>query len=174
MELLQLAKKRQSDRSYSEKKVDPQIIRHCLEIAHLAPSSINSQPWRFVIVEDEAVRLKLAKALQVELRGNVINKFVPEAPVLIAFCGEKDARRRSFDMGAAVNYFCLAAAEQGLGTCIMGGMNEDEANQALNLPDDYKLEVVVAVGYSNQETREKNRKDLDDMIFYNQFGNKAK
>ena len=174
MELLQLAKKRQSDRSYSEKKVDPQIIRQCLEIAHLAPSSINSQPWRFVIVEDEAVRLKLAKALQVELRGNTINKFALEAPILIAFCGEKDARRRSFDLGAAVNYFCLAAAEQGLGTCIMGGMKEDEANQVLNLPDDYKLEVVVAVGYSNQETREKNRKDVDEFIFYNQFGNKAK
>ena len=174
MELLQLVKQRQSDRSYTQDKVDLETIKKCLEIAHLAPSSINSQPWRFIIVDDEQVRANLAKALQVELKGNTINKFAPTVPLFVAFCGEKDARRRSFDLGAAVNYFCLALAEQGLGSCIMGGMKEEEAVKALNIPEDYKLEIVVAVGYSTQETREKNRKDLDDLLFYNQFGNKAK
>ena len=174
MDFLQLAKKRQSDRSYAEKQVDLQTILKCLEIAHLAPSSTNSQPWRFIIVDDEAVRAKLAKSLQVELRGNTINKFATGVPAFVAFCAEKDARRRSFDLGAAVNYFCLALAEQGLGSCIMGGMKEEEAVKALNIPEDYKLEIVVAVGYSTQETREKNRKDLDELLFYNQFGNKTK
>ena len=151
MDFLQLAKKRQSDRSYTDKPIDLQIVLKCLETAHFAPSAINLQPWRFIIIEDNETKQKVCRALQVA-----------------------SAKWCKFDVGAAVNYFCLALAEQGIGSCIMGGMYEDQINEILNIPPSFEVEVIVAVGYSEQETREKNRKNVDEFVFYNQFGNKTK
>ena len=174
MDFLQLAKKRQSDRSYTDKPIDLQILLKCLETAHLAPSAINLQPWRFIVIEDNETKQKVCRALQVARGENVINSFAQKAPVLVAFCGDTSAKWHKFDVGAAVNYFCLALAEQGIGSCIMGGMYEDQINEILNIPPSFEVEVIVAVGYSEQETREKNRKNVDEFVFYNQFGNKTK
>ena len=57
MEFEELIQKRQSDRKYTEGKVDRALITKCIEAARLAPSACNSQPWKFVIVDDPELNL---------------------------------------------------------------------------------------------------------------------
>ena len=87
MKLIELIKTRQSDRSYSDKPVEKDKIVRCLEAARLAPSASNSQPWTFVVIDDPVLKEKVALKTFGPLK--LFNKFVPQAPVIIAIVMEK-------------------------------------------------------------------------------------
>ncbi len=80
MDFSELIQKRQSDRRYAPKPVAREHILKCLEAARLAPSACNSQPWKFVVVDDRA---KLAEMSDATI-GLGINKFTVQVPVLVA------------------------------------------------------------------------------------------
>ena len=65
MDFLDLVKKRQSDRKYKNTPVDREKIIKCLEAARLAPSACNSQPWKFVVVDDPQLLPEMASAAEV-------------------------------------------------------------------------------------------------------------
>lgn len=134
MNFLDLVKKRQSVRKYLNKMVEKEKIERCLEAARLAPSASNSQPWEFIIVDDP----KLKEAVAKETFDRIIsfNRFSLQAPVLILLISErsgffrkiaetiKDKPLSLIDIGIAAEHFCLQAAEEGLGTCILGWFKE--------------------------------------------------
>lgn len=132
MEFSELIKIRQSDRKYETRPVDKELVMKCIEAARLAPSACNSQPWKFVVVDDPVLLNEMADAAQ----GMGMNKFSHEAPVIVAVVLEKmnlsasigsvikDKEYSLLDVGIAVEHFCLQAADLGLGTCIMGWFNE--------------------------------------------------
>ena len=144
MNFLELAKKRQSVRRYSDKPVERDKIDYCLETARLAPSACNCQPWTFIVIDDPDLRPKIAK----ETFGKIFsfNHFSMTAPVLVAIVREKNSAFakfgavvknkdfRSMDIGIAAEHFCLAAAEKGLGTCMMGWFDEKAVKKMLNVP----------------------------------------
>src|ERR1035437_2503063 len=82
-----LARRRQSDRGFSDRKVAREQIERCLESASVAPSACNSQPWFFVVVDDPILLRGVADALQ-EMG---MNRFAVSAPVLVAVVAEKPA-----------------------------------------------------------------------------------
>ena len=180
MSFLELAKKRQSVRGYLDKPVAREDIETCLEAARLSPSACNSQPWKFVVVEDPAQRQKVVEAVYNPEVG--INKFAQSAPVLVVVV-EEHAKLMpkiadtvpwdtwsAFDDGSAVAYFCLAAADLGLGTCIMGGFNQEIIRQGLAIPEERRVKMVISLGYAENETiRSKTRKTLEEISSYNQY-----
>lgn len=63
MDFSELANKRQSDRKYQQKPVDRALLLQCLEAARVAPSACNSQPWKFVVVDEPSLVSEMASAV---------------------------------------------------------------------------------------------------------------
>lgn len=175
-----LVRARQSVREYSTKTVEREKLERCLEAARLAPSACNSQPWMFVIVDDPPLKEAVAR----ETFGPVVsfNRFALQAPVIVAVVmepGNNIARAgeivqgkgfRWVDLGIATEHFCLQAAEEGLGTCIMGWFRERRIKRLLGIPRGRRVGLLIAVGYpASPEARVKERKDLDGMRRYNGY-----
>lgn len=181
MQFLDLVKHRQSVRRYSNKEIDPEILNKSLEAARLAPSASNSQPWTFIVVNDPDIKNKVAA----ETYDKVINfnKFVQDAPVLIVFVLEKPkviTRVGAFiknkeypliDIGIAAEHFCLQAAEDGLGTCMLGWFNEKSIQRLLNIPESKTIGLIVSVGYPAEEykLRHKTRKLFEEVVRFNTY-----
>ena len=168
MDFLELVRKRQSVRKYLPKPVPREWIEKCIEAARLAPSACNSQPWSFVIVDEEGLKNQLVEECLTGLYS--MNTFSREAPVLIAVITEKSrfaARIGAFfkgtqynliDIGIASEHLCLMAAELGLGTCMLGWFNEKGVRKILNLPRHTKIDLLISLGFpANEQVREKNR-----------------
>lgn len=176
MELLDLIQKRQSDRQYEARSVDRELVVKCLEAARLAPSACNSQPWKFVVVDEPQLVLQVGEAAA----GMGMNKFAKEVPVIVAVVLEKmnltarigsvikDKEYSLLDMGIAVEHFCLQAAELGLGTCIMGWFDEKKVKKLLGIKNK-RVPLLITLGYPAGETRRKIRKSLDGMSSWNKY-----
>lgn len=181
MDIFKLAKKRCSVRKYSAEPVPRKDIEMCLEAARMAPSACNSQPWHFIVIDDQ----KLLPDMREAAVGNPvpINVFVRQAPVIIAVVEEtaklsasiggfvKGHGYKHLDIGMAVENFCLAAAEKGIGTCILGWFDEKRAKKLLGIPRAKSVPLLIAVGYpiENFQTPEKKRKDFSEIVSYNGY-----
>jgi nitroreductase len=180
MEFLDLVTKRESVREYLSKPVERGKIERCLEAARYAPSTCNSQPWRFIVVDDR----ELARKVALETFGKMLsfNRFVLEAPVLVLVMSEKPnlparigavVKNRQFnliDVGIAAEHFCLQAVEEGLGTCMLGWFNEEGVKGLLSIPKGRRIDLVIAVGYpASPEIRPKKRKETAQIVSYNSY-----
>jgi len=74
------------------------------------------------------------------------------------------------DIGIAAEHFCLQAAEEGLGTCMLGWFNETKVRKTLSIPRPRRVELIMSVGFSADDTiPHKNRKPLDEILSYNTY-----
>lgn len=177
MTFIDLVKTRQSDRKYLEKPVEREKIERCLEAARLAPSASNSQPWEFIVVDEPELKDKVAHATY----GPAIsfNRWVPTAPVMVVLNSWKPSlamtlggvlKNRQFnliDAGIAAEHFCLQAAEEGLGTCMLGWFQTRKIMKLLKIKAPKKPVLIITLGYSGHERiRDKKRKSLDEMRKY--------
>jgi nitroreductase len=172
--------KRQSDRKYSSKKVEEEKILSCLEAGRLSPSACNSQPWSFVVIDQEPVLQQAQK--RIATMG--MNRFVKQVPVLIAIVLEKpnftasigsvikDKEYPLLDIGIATNNICMQATELGLGSCILGWFDEKGLKQLLDVPESKRIPLVIALGYPTTVTRNKIRKPMKEIIYLNSYKSK--
>jgi len=177
MSVKEIIKKRQSNRGYKPDMVEREKIMQCIEAAHLAPSACNAQPWKFVIVEEPALREQIAVAA----KGMGMNKFVVQAPVIIAVVSESanaasvigsKIKRKDYtqiDLGIAVEHICLQAAELCLGSCIVGWFNERAVKKILQIPFTKRVPLLVTLGYPDDEQRIKIRKKIEDIYSFNKY-----
>lgn len=179
MTFFELVKQRQSSRKYSPRLVEHEKIQRCIEAARLAPSACNSQPWTFVVVDEPELCGKVAR----ETYSAVIpfNRFVSQAPAIVAIVMENPTvisqiggriRNKDFyliDTGIAAEHFCLQAAEEGLGTCMLGWFNEKNVQKLLNIPKNKRIGLLITVGYSESRLREKIRKPINKILKYNSY-----
>lgn len=177
MNFLDLAARRQSDRKYASRPVDRALLERCLEAARLAPSACNSQPWTFLVLDRDEPRNRVAEAAFSGLYS--MNAFALKAPVLIVVLTEKSkymarlggqfrgVQYSLVDIGIACEHFALQAAEVGLGTCWLGWFNEKKVKEALHLPREARIDVLLSVGYpESEEIRTKKRKSMDEIRRY--------
>ncbi len=168
----ELALKRESCRLYEDKPVEREKLNACLEAAILAPSACNSQPWRFVAVDDRALAGELAGLTQDKVLP--INRFTSQCPAFIVVVESratlmeniggkaKDLQLTQTDIGLATAQLCLEAADQGLGTCILGWFNEIKIKARLGIPKQHRVRLVVAIGYpQKQQARQKQRRAFE-------------
>lgn len=179
MDFIELATKRQSVRLYTDKPVEKEKIEQCIEAARIAPSASNSQPWKYIIVNNPELKEKVAH----ETYGTLVtfNKFVLKAPVVVVIVIEKPPvytqigamiQNREFpliDIGITGEHFCLQATELGLGTCMMGWFNEEPIKKLLNIPKNKRIGLCIAMGYPDDTQRQKIRKTKEEMSCYNNY-----
>jgi nitroreductase len=177
---LDLVRKRQSVRGYSPRPVEKEKIERCLEAARLAPSACNAQPWTFIVVDDAGLKNRLAD-LTAD-RWLPLNHWTKQAPVHVAVVVEKanltarigaKVKKKSFtwiDLGIAAEHFCLQAAADGLGTCMLGWFKENEARDLLHIPAGKRLGLIITLGYpADENIRPKIRKELARMVRWNSY-----
>ena len=171
MDFLEIAHVRQSCRAYdATRPVEEEKLTAILEAARLAPSACNGQPYHFTVCRGEAAQ-EVAKATQ----GMGMNKFASEAPILIVVSEEpyvksaavgaklKHNDYRSMDIGIVVTYLTAEAATLGLGTCILGWLDDEKLRKICGL--DQPVRLVITLGYPKDDTiRPKKRKSLDELV----------
>lgn len=181
MPLIDLLKQRRSVRNFLDKPVEREKIMTCLEAARLAPSASNSQPWSFLVVDDPVLRDRLCKDA---LSGPyLINSFCKKAPVMLVVISEQSKfltkiaavfRGTQFyliDIGIAAEHFVLQAEELGLGTCWIGWFNEKAVKKLLSIPENKKVDILLAVGYrdTSKSFSNQKREKLEDIIAFNNY-----
>lgn len=173
MGFAEVVQKRESCRSYSDKKVSRKDLIEIIEMARMSPSACNSQPWKFVVVDDEK-----AKLMPEILQGHGINKWTDNVSTFVIVCETKaklmagatcDSQHYAqMDIGIATANLALSATAKGLSTCIMGSFDEAKVKEVFNIPGDIKTRLVVAVGYAKDDKiRDKVRKSFDDIVSFN-------
>jgi nitroreductase len=176
----ELIKERQSDRAFdSSKAVEKEKLERILEAGRLAPSACNAQPWKFVVVDDEELKNQVADCTSSKVLN--MNHFAKQAPVHIIIVEESAnfnsnfggwAKKKHFphiDIGIAAAQICLAAAAEGLGTCIIGWFDERKLKKILGIPSGKRALLDIVLGYSTQKTRPKVRKSSEEVISYNKY-----
>jgi nitroreductase len=170
MNFTEIALNRQSCRSYDENRpVEQEKLNAILESTRLAPSACNGQPYHLTVCRGET-----AKAVAAATQGMGMNKFASQAPVLIvisempyvksAALGAKVKGNdyRSIDIGIATAYLTAEAAAQGLGTCILGWLDDQKIRTICGL--EYPVRLVITLGYPKDTLRPKKRKDLSELV----------
>lgn len=179
MKFSDLLRIRQSVRKYGDRPVEDEKIRKLIEAVRLSPSASNSQPWKLIIVDEPALKNKVAEATFSRLIS--FNKFAPQAPILAVLTIEKpkiitriggtlkDREFSLIDIGIAAAHFCLQAAELDLGTCMLGWFDEDAIKKLLHIPEKTRIGLVFALGYAvdGYRLRKKIRKDVNEMCSFN-------
>lgn len=177
--MLELFHDRSSTRSFLPDKIDKKLLLDCLQAARMAPSACNSQPWHFIVIDEEPLKNKVA---QHAFSGiHTMNAFAQTAPVLIVVISEKSSlvaqigskikgvHYRLLDIGAAIENLLLQAQIHNLKTCWLGWFDELAVKKILKIPRDRKIESLIALGYSHESAREKNRKDLNEIASFNGY-----
>ncbi|MDR2198639.1 MAG: nitroreductase family protein [Deltaproteobacteria bacterium] len=171
-DFLELAAKRQSCRSFSDKPVEREKLLKCVEAARLAPSACNSQPWSVVVVEDPKVVPLVAEGTM-QLGANsyikdakaffvVVEETAKLMPAVAKICESQVFARG--DLGGFALSLTLEAESLGLGTCILGLFDRPRLRELLNIPAEKNIFLVVAAGYPRDgKIREKSRKPLDEI-----------
>jgi len=169
MNFTEIARNRQSCRKYdATRKVEEEKIIAILESARLAPSACNGQPYHLTVCTGET-----AKAVAKATMGLGMNKFAADPPVLIVISEEdyvasaafgakvKGNDYRSIDIGIIAAYITAEAAAQGLGSCILGWLDDEKLRAICGV--DHPVRLVITIGYPMQDDtlREKKRKSLD-------------
>ena len=172
MDFLEIANLRQSCRSYDETRdVEPQKLEAILEAVRLAPSACNGQPYHLTVCRGEKAREVAAACM-----GMGMNKFAAEAPVMLvlsempyvpsAALGAKVKKNdyRSIDIGIVAAYITAEATAQGLGTCILGWLDDQKIREICSLEGAVRLVITLGYAKEGDVLREKKRKSAQELI----------
>ena len=172
MNFTEIAQARQSCRSYNpDRAVEQQKLDSILASARLSPSACNGQPYHITVCRGDAAR-RVAKATQ----GREKNRFASDAPVMLVISERPYVRKaalgakvkyndyRSIDIGILAAYITAEATAQGLGTCILGWLDDAEIRSICGL--DGTVRLVITLGYpkDGDPLRDKKRKELDELV----------
>jgi len=177
--MLRLIVSRQSDRKYSDKPVEKEKLDRIIEAGRMAPSACNAQPWKFIVVNEPDLLKKISEAASAKLLG--MNSFVVQAPMMVIVIREqpnfsskvggtiKNKDYSLIDIGIASENICLQAKAEGLGSCMIGWFDERMLRKILGIPRSKRVELIITLGYSLSEQREKRRKTSEVIVSYNKY-----
>ena len=164
MAFLDLVKQRYSCRSYQQQSVEQSKLDYVMECVRFAPSAVNKQPWKFRVISAEADRAKLQQCYA--------RDWFCTAPMYI-ICSilhdeewvRKDGKHHGdIDIAIAVEHLCLAATEQGLATCWVCNFDADKCRELFTFDSNEEPAVLIPIGYAADEPKEKNRKDITEIL----------
>lgn len=190
MDAIEMIKERRSIREFKDEKVDRELMREIVDISKWAPSWTNLQIARYTLIDNEEIIKKLAtdgvngfvyniNTLK-NAKGVAVLSFVKgkSGKLDSAIYGEnasnvdrnddyatsKANAWEAFDAGIACQTFCLAAHAKGVGTCIMGVINEKSIAEIINLPEDETVAALIVYGYEKEHPAPSKRKDVDKIL----------
>ncbi|WGM89539.1 MAG: nitroreductase family protein [Candidatus Bathyarchaeota archaeon] len=164
MSIFEVISNRRSIRSYEDKEIPKQVLDQILEAGRLAPSAVNKQPYRFIVV----TKSELKKEMKA-----IFSRFLEKAPVVIVGCANVKSRLTGkwavVDTTIALQNMVLAAWSLGAGSCWIGSFNEQKTKQALKIPQDWKVVALISLGYPAETPNARKKKSAEELLGYNQF-----
>ena len=164
-QLIDLVGSRYSCRGYQARAVEEEKLNYIMECVRLAPSAVNRQPWKFRLVRSQEGREKLQSCYQREWFGS--------APMYILASVLHDEEwvradgkpHGNIDVAIAVEHLCLAATEQGLGTCWVCNFDAQRCHEVFQMPEGEEPVVIIPIGYSaSPEVPAKKRKEPQEVF----------
>ncbi len=183
MEIDETIKGRRSVRRYQDRDIPDSMIRELLELATYAPSSMNGQPWHFIVIRAEKTKKRLVeiknKYCPVEKQMYQAD-FLQKASVIIVVCVDKqNAYDREVENGVlATANLMLGAYSRGLGSVYLSAYRSgepgisDEIRQTLGIPQHINPITLIPLGYPDEISEPKILRSLEDVVSYETFGRK--
>lgn len=145
-------------------------------MATMAPSAGNTQEWNFIVVKDEEIKKKLAKAA-------LDQDFIAEAPVVIVVCADLEKISLRYgkrgellysiqDTALAIQNILLSAHALGLGSCFVGAFDEERVKSILELPDNLRPLAILPIGYPAEQPEKPRRINFENLTWLNKYGRK--
>lgn len=176
MSFLELAKKRFSLRSYKPDSVSDEDLNYVLEAGRVAPSAVNYQPWKFLVVREKKNLEQIHKLYH--------RDWFKQAPVvIILFADHSEAWKRGdgkdhadIDVAIAADHMTLAATDKGLGTCWICNFDKQKTVEFFNLPDHLEPVVFLPLGYPEVEPdierHDSKRKPMEEIVWFEKIEHK--
>ncbi|HSQ49249.1 MAG TPA: nitroreductase family protein [Candidatus Deferrimicrobiaceae bacterium] len=165
MSILDSILSRRSVRKYENKEIPREVVNQILEAGRQAPSAVNKQPIRFVIVKDGDLTKNFSSAL--------FNRFVKDAPMVIVGCADvksfQTGKWAVIDTTIALQNMVIAAWSLGVGSCWIGAFDEEKIKQLLKIPEKWKVVALVTFGYPAEESKPKKKKSVEELFGFNSF-----
>lgn len=170
---------RRSIREYTAEALTQTDIENVVEMAQMASCWENTQPVRYVAILEQDLKNRLADEATKKFPWNTEN--IHAAPALVALCmvkglsgyepdgkfsTAKGTHWQSFDSGVAAAHFCLAANALELGTLIMGRYDEEKVKEILDLPENYDVSALIAIGHPEVIPAANERKPLSEVLCF--------
>jgi nitroreductase len=151
-------------RSFQDKPVPPDVVRRIVEAGRLTGSSINGQPWHFIVVEDRALLRRLGEIA-------TTGPYIAQAPLAIVVVIER-TRYAVSDGSRAIQSMALTAWAEGVGSNWVGFANLPEVNTLLGIPDNLDVLAILPFGYPVHPggQGQKRRKPLAQVAHRGRFG----
>lgn len=176
---------RRSIYKFKPERINRDKIDLILEAARWAPSWINTQPWKIIIVKNNEIKRKLSKLIGtlVGIKAAHYTRIaVEEAPVIFVITVDiqKDPYHHIEDGVAATQNMALASHGLGLASYWIGvfditgeaGSIEEQIKNLLSIPEDHRVVSLLPVGTPNMEPPKKDRKKTSEFVYNDKFGDK--
>ncbi|WP_319507144.1 nitroreductase [uncultured Methanolobus sp.] len=160
---------RRSIRKFTDEPVDTEDIKTILEAGRWAPSGLNNQPWKFIVIKNKETMRELADCTH-------YSNIILNAPLLIAVYLDLDTMyNKTKDIqaiGASIQNMLLACCNLELGAVWLGEIlnNSNKVNLILNCPDTMELMAVLAIGKPADIGKNSTRKDLSEIVYNGKYG----
>ncbi|MBA3749605.1 MAG: nitroreductase family protein [Nitrosopumilus sp.] len=153
-------------RSSNSNDISYDLRLKILESARLTGSALNSQPWRFILVENKDNLKKLSE-------DSTSGKWVSGSTFAIIILTNPKYRFHLMDAGKVVQNMQLAAWNFAIGSGLYTGINEHKVKNDFNIPDDLNPTVIVGFGYPKNKIvgKKKKRLSIGELVSYEVFGN---
>ncbi len=171
METSDAIQSRRNVRQYTDEPITRSDLERILEAGRRAPSSMNSQPWHFVVVTERGQLEELAKVWQGA--GHVAHSAATVGLVVAEPEDEAHGAWIQYDLGQATSYMMLAAADLGIGSGHAAVQDQAQAKKVLGLPQGYLLVYVIAFGYPADRPlrpiRNPDRRPFDEVVHWDRW-----
>lgn len=177
MEALKCIETRRSIRKFKAEPISHEKLESIVAEAAFAPSWKNTQVTRYVVVENEELKNKIADEAVLGFSYNTGTIKGAAALVVVtmihgrsgferdgSYTTSKEDRWETFDAGIATQTFCLAAHDMGVGSVIMGIFDEKKIAELIGLDENQRVAALVAVGYPDETPEAPKRKTVEDLV----------
>ena len=183
MEFNEVVTRRRSVRRFSSAPVADETVKKLIECALQAPSSMNGQPWRFIVIRSQEIKKQIADMKDLHCppeKRQYSAQFLVTTPVIIIICVDCS---RSYDRGVenaalATGYLMLAAANYGLTSVYLSAYTtgrpevDRDLRKILEIPDGFDPMTIVPIGYPGESPGPKVLKSINEVVFLETFGQK--
>ncbi|UCE05236.1 MAG: nitroreductase family protein [bacterium] len=167
MSVYELILRRRTIRRFTQDRVPDELLDKIVNAGRLAPSGANLQPLEFIIVNEIELVNKVFPTLKwagyIAPAGNPPEGQRPMAYIIVLINSEIKPKNGEVDAAAAIENMILTSLADGVGSCWLGSIDRDQLRTIFEIPQSYKIDSVLALGYPDESPV---IEEVKDMITY--------
>src|SRR3989344_1613507 len=165
---------RRSVRGYNSKSLGISTIEEIIDAGRYAPGAGNVQTWKVIVITEEKMRENIANI-------SMKQSWISQAPVLLEVCSDKTMKKSYYgekadkyciqNVAAAVENMLIRANSLGVSSCWVDTFENNALKRHLKIPDEITPEIIITLGYSNDEKSLAYLKtDLNKIVYFDSWG----